>query len=56
MANFGSGFRGKVLAHTAIGESTATCDPDDIALRIIIGELPLAKRRQTKLVRRLQDA
>ena len=56
MATFGSGFRGKVLAHTAIGESAATCDPDDIALRIVTGELPLAKRHRTKLVRRLQDA
>ena len=56
MATFGSGFRGKVLAHTAIGECAGTSDPDDVALRIITGELRLAKRRRTKLVRRLKDA
>ena len=55
MATFGSGFRGKVLAHTAIGECVGSNDPEDIAFRIVTGKLLLAKKRQTSVVRRLKN-
>ena len=55
MAAFGSGFRDKVLAHTAIGECAGSNDPEDIAFRTVTGKLPLAKKRQTSVVRHLKD-
>ena len=55
MATFGSGFRGKVLAHTAIGECAGSNEPEDISYRIVTSKLPLAKKRRTSVVRRVKD-
>ena len=55
MATFGSGFRGKVLAHTAIGECAGSSDPEDIAFRIVTGKLPLANKHRTSVVRCLKN-
>ena len=55
MATFGFGFRGKVLAHTAIGECAGSNEPKDIAYRVVTGKLPLAKKRRKSVVRRLKD-
>ena len=55
LSTFGSGFRGRVLTHTALGESLGSSEPKDIASRILSGELPLAKKRRTSIVRRLQQ-
>lgn len=52
---FGSGIRGKVLTSIAIGEALGEDNPKDIAERILMGELPLAKKRRTqKIVKRLR--
>ena len=53
LSTFGSGFRGRVLTHTAIDKSVGSSHPKDIASRILSGELPLAKKHHTSIVRRL---
>ena len=55
LSTFGSGFRGRVLTHTTIGKSVGSSHSQDIASRILNGELPLAKNRHTFIVRRLQQ-
>ena len=55
LSTFGSRFRGRFLIHIAIGKSLGSLEPKEIASRILSGELPLAKRRRTSVVRRLQQ-
>ena len=54
-ATFGYGIRGKVLAHTAIGQSLGSDEPADIANRTLTSEVPLAKKRRTVLVKKLLE-
>lgn len=53
MTTFGIGYQRKVLAHIGIAESIGLDSPCEIANAILTGQLPIAKKRRTSLVKRI---